>query len=437
MSATVTDRDGFLQNLRLSKLLSKEQLRQAQERVRNAQDAEEAATILTRGKFITAFQAKMLLRGRNSGYFLGPYRVLDQLGQGGMGRVYKAIHETMNRIVALKVLSPQVVDSDRARELFLHEVQAAARLNHPNIVIAFDYNEIEGRHYFAMEYVDGPNLDRYVKDRGPLPIGLACEIVFQAANGLQHAHSKAMVHRDIKPANLLLQHDNDSPTVQVKILDFGLARLGAPKKSEGRRDRVMGTPDYLSPEQSRDMSLVDIRSDLYSLGCTFYFLLTGEVPFPGGGILQKLARHNDEIARPVEELRSDVPPKVAAIVRRLMEKDPDARFQTPDDLMDALAPYAAPAGMDWPIAAPASFTPSPGRSGEEQLLLTQAAEDTEPKALASTEITDEESILEWADAQSKERRFMRRLMLAALAGGALLLTLGAAAGAAAWWWMGQ
>src|SRR5262249_20804383 len=163
----------------------------------------------------------------------------------------KAVHQTMDRVVALKVVSPQVVSSERARQLFLREVRAAASLNHPNIVMAFDANEHDGRHYLAMEYVAGPNLETLVKKTEPLPVGVACEIVLQVAIGLQHANEAGMVHRDIKPANLLLQREQRRRTVQVKILDFGLARLHQGTNSRGatilaKNNTVMGTPDYLS-----------------------------------------------------------------------------------------------------------------------------------------------------------------------------------------------
>src|SRR5688572_22067911 len=190
MNPTTVDRHTFLKNLRISKLLTKQQCHLVVDKLGDIQDTREIAKALASWKLLTKFQAKMLLLGRNSGFFIGPYRILDQLGQGGMGRVYKAVHQTMNRVVALKVLSPQLVSTDRAHALFLHEVQAAAQLAHPNIVMAYDANEHDGRHYLAMEFVDGPNLERYVKKNGPLAIGLACEIAFQTANGLAHAHEK-------------------------------------------------------------------------------------------------------------------------------------------------------------------------------------------------------------------------------------------------------
>ncbi|HZZ78133.1 MAG TPA: serine/threonine-protein kinase, partial [Gemmataceae bacterium] len=276
MSASpIVDRDTFLQNLRASKLLTSQEFRLVVDKLGQIKDTREIAKALATWKLLTKFQARMLLAGRSGGFFLGPYKILDQLGQGGMGRVYKAIHQTMNRVVALKILTPQLVNTERAQQLFLREVQAAAQLNHPNIVLAYDANEIGGRHFLAMEFVDGPNLERYVKKHGSLPVGLACEIIFQAANGLQHASEKGMVHRDIKPANLLLQQEAGNDTIQIKILDFGLARLARSDAAGGKtilakENTVMGTPDFLSPEQSRNLHETDVRSDIYSLGCTFY-----------------------------------------------------------------------------------------------------------------------------------------------------------------------
>jgi serine/threonine-protein kinase len=268
-----------------------------------------------------------------------------------MGRVFKAVHQTMNRTVALKLLSPNLVQTSRARELFQREVRAAARLNHANIVTAYDANQIEDRYFLVMEYVDGPNLDQLVRGQKPLPVPLVCEIVRQAANGLQYAHEMGMVHRDIKPANLLVQLAGPNQDLTVKILDFGLARLQEPGQENlpGGDRVIMGTPDYLSPEQAVSLNDVDIRSDLYSLGCTFYFLLTGRVPFPKGTPLEKLDRHKNEEPVPVEEYRPDVPAPVAGIVRRLMAKYPPHRFQTPAELAAAVVPFAnaeAPAFPD-------------------------------------------------------------------------------------------
>lgn len=437
----VIDRATFLRNLRISKLLTNQQYYLILEKLGNVQDTREIAKALATWKLITKFQARLLLHGRTTRFFLGPYRILDQLGQGGMGRVYRAMHQTMNRVVALKVLAPQVVNSDRALELFAREVQAAALLSHPNIVMAYDANEIDGRHYLAMEYIDGPNLERHVRDRGPLPVGIACEIVFQAANGLQHAHEKGMVHRDIKPANLLLQQDANSEAFQVKILDFGLARLNQPDQQSaadqsivGPEKTVMGTPDFLSPEQSRSLHDVDIRADLYSLGCTFYYLLTAQVPFPDESIVKKVLRHNTELAEPIEDIRPDVPAKIGSIVRKLMAKNPADRFQTPDELMDALAPFAAPAVVDWTVSLPASTKSSPDFSSEGHATLSDVQVDTEPHAQSSTHINDEDSILDWVDANRKQKRFGRLILIASIA--ALSVALLAGSGLL-WWFMQQ
>jgi serine/threonine-protein kinase len=260
-----------------------------------------------------------------------------------MGRVFKAVHQTMNRTVALKLLSPNLVQTPRARELFQREVRAAAKLNHANIVTAYDANQIDDRYFLVMEYVDGPNLDQLVRGQKPVPVPLACEIMRQAANGLQYAHEMGMVHRDIKPANLLVQLAGPNQDLTVKILDFGLARLHEPgdENLPGGSRVIMGTPDYLSPEQAVSLDQVDIRSDLYSLGCTFYFLLTGRVPYPKGTALEKLQRHKDEEPVPIEEYRPDSPLAVASMIRRLMAKNPPHRYQTPAELADALVPFAS------------------------------------------------------------------------------------------------
>ena len=326
-----------------------------------------------------------------------------------MGRVYKAVHRPMDRVVALKILAPQSIDGALAQQLFRHEIRAAAQLNHPHIVMAFDANEHKGRHFLAMEFVDGPNLEQYVHEQDPLPIGLACEIIFQAANGLQHSHEKGVVHRDIKPANLLLQREPGSTTIQVKILDFGLARLRYRRKNTAVSPALMGTPDYLAPEQAHDVNEADVRSDLYSLGCTFYFLLTGQVPFPDGNVVHKLNRHDREQATPVETLRPDVPKNIANVVRKLMAKNPADRFQTPDELMEVLAPHADPTITAWQTKRSTMEL-----ACNKPTVLQDSQADTEPQAHGSTPIDDHDSLLEWVKTNRRQRDLARRKMLSAV-----------------------
>jgi eukaryotic-like serine/threonine-protein kinase len=353
MMKTRMDSETFLAHVRQSGLIPAEKLGSAMERLAPTERGKTVARALVKMGLLTKFQAELLLIGRSTGFVLGQYRILDQLGEGGMGRVFKAEHMTMGRTVALKVLAPRHTKTEKAKRLFMREVRAAGKLMHPNIVAAHDAHDAtdgDGRHYLVMEYIDGPNLDQLVRERGPLPVGLACDIVRQVAAGLQCAHEHGMVHRDIKPSNVLLQRAGTALTsgYVVKIVDFGLACLGASVPGpESVKNVIMGTPDYLSPEQASNQNTIDIRADLYSLGCTFYFLLTGRAPFPGGTPAEKLARHTQEEPAAIEQLRPDVPQEVADIVRCLMAKEPARRFQTPADLVLELMPLAVPVPSAW------------------------------------------------------------------------------------------
>lgn len=258
---------------------------------------------------------------------LGAYHLLEKLGSGGMGEVYKAEHRLMRRPVAVKLLAPDLVHDAAAVARFHREVQAAARLTHPYIVTAFDAAEADGQHFLVMEFVEGVDLGRVIAEAGPMPLPLACVCMYQVCLGLQHAHERGLVHYDIKPSNLLLTRGEGSG-VAVKILDFGLARLTGPHAPpEGcRSPNLSGTPDFMAPEQAQDNHATDARSDLYSLGCTFYYLLAGQVPFPGGNWSEKLLRHQFDPAEPLERLRSDLPPEIPALIRRLMAKRPEDRY---------------------------------------------------------------------------------------------------------------
>jgi serine/threonine-protein kinase len=310
---------------------------------------------------------------------LGQYRLLEPLGKGGMGQVYKAEHLVMKRLVALKLVAPHLVEDADAVARFHAEVQAAARLSHPNVVTAHDAAEFDGRHFLVLEYVDGIDLGRLVQQMGPLPGAVAAECIRQAALGLQHAHEHGLVHCDVKPCNLLLsQADGTAGTFQVKLLDFGLARLAGttpesptypslPPSASG----VAGTPDFMAPEQFKGRPNADIRSDLYSLGCTFYFLLTGRVPFPGGAWSEKVLRHQFNLPRPVSDLRPDVPPAVEAIVLRLLAKDPDRRYPVPAALAEVLEVWLS----DQNVAARLARTtpPEPPRTPPAEAAGTEPA----------------------------------------------------------------
>jgi eukaryotic-like serine/threonine-protein kinase len=256
----------------------------------------------------------------------------------------------MDRPVALKIVHRHLTDSPAAAERFRREVRTAARLNHPNIVSAYDADEAEGLHFLVMEYVEGQSLGDVLRRDGRLPVDLACDIIRQAAVGLQFAHEQGMVHRDVKPDNLMI-----TPAGRVKILDFGLARFARGGPGEARPEggtnpaapsqltlagTLMGTPDYMAPEQSDDSSRADVRADVYGLGCTLYQALTGQVPFPKGTALERITFHASQTPTPVRQLREEVPEALAAVVEKMMAKSPADRYREPAEVAEALAPFA-------------------------------------------------------------------------------------------------
>ncbi len=298
------------------------------------------------------------------------YEVLEQLGSGGMGTVYKARHRLMDRLVALKVINPHLVGRPAMVERFYREMRAAARLSHPNIVAAYDADRADYTFFLVMELVEGVNLDVVLGRNRRLPHGQACEYARQTALGLQHAFERGMVHRDVKPHNLML-----TPGERIKILDFGLARFvsevappvgpggalpglpdasaTAPSQGAQKPDgpgltsayAALGTVDYMAPEEARDATHADIRADVYSLGCTLYRALAGQVPFPEGTVNEKLIGHLGHAPQPLRELRPDIPSELVHIVERMMAKRPGARYQTPAEVAQALAQFAAPAPL--------------------------------------------------------------------------------------------
>ncbi len=318
------------------------------------------------------------------------YKVLELIGAGGMGTVYKAAHRFMNRLVALKVVRRDLIGRPEAVARFRHEVTAAARLSHPNIVTAYDADACGAAHFLVMEYVPGTNLADLIEREGPLPVARACDYVRQAALGLQHAFVQGMVHRDIKPHNLILTSrpcpSTGTPTDVVKILDFGLARFAKETQPEAAPSAendtgnlnatvtapgtVMGTRDYIAPEQVRASAETDIRADIYSLGCTFYQLLTGRPPFADVPKQDKLLAHVQDSPPPVMELRPDVPAEVARVLERMMAKDPARRYRTPAAVATALAAWS---GGGAACPAGSSTAPRRGRLAEAAALFLVAA----------------------------------------------------------------
>ena len=343
------------------------------------------AALLVRDGFLTPFQADHLMRGRRPKFLIGKYLILDRIGAGGMGAVYLCEHLQLERQVALKVLPADQADDPAALGRFYREAQAVAALNHPNIVRAYDV-DVEGRTYFlVMEYVDGVNLQELTTKRGRLDPVRAAHYVRQAAEGLQHAHQAGLVHRDIKPANLLL-----SRTGVLKVLDLGLARFfhedADSITKEHNNQSILGTADYLAPEQGRDSHAVDIRADIYSLGATFYFLLVGRAPFADGTLNQKLIWHQMKAPTPVRKLRPEAPEAMAAVLERMMAKDAARRYQTPAEVVAALAPWTRtalppPAAAEMPPVRKAARAGKPWRKTAGSAGSTVVQRATRPTAL--------------------------------------------------------
>jgi serine/threonine protein kinase len=393
----------FLQTIGELQLLSSPQTTEVDQVLRTqfGEPKALAQELLGRG-WLTPFQVNLLLQSRGSQLLLGPYVLLDRLGEGGTGQVFKARHRRMNRLVAIKVIRKELMEDAEVVRRFYREIEVISRLSHPNIVHAFDAGPIGSVHTLVMEYVEGSDLYRVVQRSGPLSADRACAFIQQAALGLQHAHERNLVHRDIKPSNLLVASVRSSQdgTPQdpgatelmaepcVKILDLGLARLQ--RNADGNmttpvtidRSVTRGTPDYLAPEQALDFHEVDIRADIYSLGCTLFYLLTGQPLFPGGSLAQKILRHQQAQPPALAGLRPGLPPSLEPILGRMLAKRPEDRYQTPAEVAVALGAVTgvSPAlteglsatVVDEPNDTVRHIVP-PGRDGQRKRLLWLAA----------------------------------------------------------------
>ena len=328
----------FIRCLRKSELLPEEIVARCEAELQtlSINDPAKIASLYVKRNLLTAFQAKLILSGRYRGFHIGSYIIREEIGKGGMGAVYLAEHVGLRRQAALKVLLADKMNVPGVLERFLREARAAAALDHPNIVRVFDIVLQGSTHWIVMEYVDGMTIDRLLQTHHKFPVSIAVRYAAQIAAGLQHAADKRMVHRDIKPANIMVNKQG-----LIKILDMGLARnYESQDHLTGRLDRgaILGTVDYISPEQAIQGPKVDIRSDLYSLGATLFVMLTGRPPFLGN-TTQKLIHHQQTPAPRLTDIDPTLPEELAEIVARLLAKRPEDRYPTPNALIADFSPW--------------------------------------------------------------------------------------------------
>ena len=374
MTATET----FLENLARSRLVAGDKLERIQRDAGQLLPTEIAAQFVEQS-LLTNWQAKNLLEGHTA-FFLGKYELLDELGRGGMGAVFKARQAPIGRIVALKIMAENLVRDGAAVARFHREIRAAAALNHPHVVSAFDAESVADTHFLVMEYVAGESLAAVLHGERRLPVAAACEYIRQAALGLAHAHEQGMVHRDIKPHNLLVTRDSAGRPL-IKILDLGLARFTNPAGDDDEltyTGQVMGTPDYISPEQCRNSRTADIRSDIYSLGCTLFRALTGRVPFQGANVVEKLMARNMQEPPRLEAFLAEAPVGLPEVLAKLLARDPAGRYQTPLEVVRALEPFAAAER-----AAPTLIPPTTNRADRRT-----ASESVPVKRLADLDVSN-------------------------------------------------
>jgi len=355
--------DACIQSLRHYRLLSAVQLEEINQNIAEFANPRALAQELLKAGWLTPYQVNTFFTGRGQELVLGSYILLERLGEGGVGHVFKARHIYMQRMVALKFLRADMTENNEVVGRFYREIQAVSQMVHPNVVQAHDAGPCGSTHFLAMEYVQGTDLQKLVGQKGALPIDQACDYIRQASLGLQHIFEQGLIHRDIKPSNFLVTEVEHAGTAQgqsgaasalalgqsypfglIKILDLGLARFDEPEDAgeggpltQAGEGGLRGSADYLAPEQAVDFHNADIRADIYSLGCTFYFLLTGQAPFEGGSLAVKLMKHQNAVPAALDKVRKGVPRKLAQIVERMLAKKADQRFQTPAEVAAAVA----------------------------------------------------------------------------------------------------
>lgn len=366
-------------------------------------DEQLAAGLVQRG-LLTPYQAAQLKEGRTK-LNLGPYQITDYIDKGGMGQVYKAVHKVMGRVCAVKVL-PLHKSTPESIANFMREIRTQAQLDHPHLVRAFDAGQDGRVHYLVTEYVPGTDLRRLVRSQGPLTMRQAASVIMQAALGLEHAHTRGLIHRDIKPGNILV-----TPTGVAKLSDLGLAGFIHEADEDPRMGRIVGTPDYVAPEIIDNPNQVERISDIYSLGCTLYYAVTGKVPFPGGTTAEKLRRHRIETPWHPRRFNPEISEEFVEIIADMMEKDPRARLSVAAEVAARLEPWAADASP-FPTSpltkSPWMPPPLPTGYEEETQETNVGAYDEEPDSSRAESASQGSQLTDAANPLAQDTRPLRK-----------------------------